>query len=147
MHVNKKKFERNSSLEYCYWKAKHTSEREVYSQLNSNDIYFNNIISCQFSISSGRTCKEKKNLMRFRGQFTLSLDCARQGTSYKYVVVKKGVVHWEYLPEFPSRHYGAIVNRFLSIPEKYLQPGGKVLIACDLKFVIISQSNASSFYS
>ena len=85
--------------------------------------------------------------MRFSGQFTLSLDCARQGTSYKYVVVKKGAVHWEYLLEFPSRHYGAIVNRFLSIPEKHLQPGGKVLIPCDFKFVIISQSNASSFYS
>ena len=27
--------------------------------------------------------------MRFSGQFTLSVDCARQGTSYKYVVVKK----------------------------------------------------------
>lgn len=85
--------------------------------------------------------------MRFSGQFTLSLDCARKGTSYKYVVVKKGDVHWEHLPEFSPRHYGAIVNRFLSIPEKYLLPGGKVLIACDFKSPIISQSIASSFYS
>ena len=64
--------------------------------------------------------------MRFCGQFTLSVDCARQGTSYKYVVVKKGNVHWEGLPEFPSRYPGAIVNRFLSIPKKYLNAGGKL---------------------
>ena len=64
--------------------------------------------------------------MRFSGQFTLSVDCARQGTSYKYVVVKKGNVHWEVLLEFPSRYLGGIVNRFLSIPKKYLKPGGKL---------------------
>ena len=64
--------------------------------------------------------------MRFSGQFTLSVDCARQGTSYKYVVVKKGNVHWEDLPEFPPGYHGGIVNRFLSIPEKYLTPGGKL---------------------
>lgn len=63
--------------------------------------------------------------MRFRGQFTISLDLARKGTFYKYVVVKKGKVHWEELPEFPPRHYYGIVNRVLKIPEKDLQPGGE----------------------
>ena len=68
---------------------------------------------------------DTKKLMRFSGQFTLTVDCARQGTSYKYVLVKKGAVHWELLPEFPPRHDKAIVNRFLSIPPEYLKPGGK----------------------
>ena len=77
-------------------------------------------------LSFQRNCTDQKKLMRFSGQFTLSVDCARQGTSYKYVVVKKGNVHWEGLLEFPSRFPGGIVNRFLSIPKKYLKPGGKL---------------------
>lgn len=77
-------------------------------------------------LSLQRNGVEKKKLMRFSGQFTLTVDCARQGTSYKYVVVKKGTVHWELLPEFPPRFYGAIVDRFLSIPKKHLKPGGKL---------------------
>ena len=76
-----------------------------------------------FSLERNRI--DKKKLMRFSGQFTLTVDCARQGTTYKYVVVKKGAVHWELLPEFPPRYYGAIVDRFLSIPKKYLKAGGK----------------------
>lgn len=64
--------------------------------------------------------------MLFRGQFTISLDRARRGTFYKYVVVKKGEPHYEYLPEFPPMlSYSGIVNRSLKIPEKYLKPGGK----------------------
>lgn len=63
--------------------------------------------------------------MSFRGQLTVSLDRARKGTFYKYVVVKKGKVHWEQLPEFPPANYNGIVNRVLKIPEKYLEPGGE----------------------
>ena len=67
--------------------------------------------------------------MRFTGQFTLSLDRAQRGTGYKYVVVKKGVVHYEYLPEFRPRYGGGIVNRFLHIPDKCLKPGGKLFLS------------------
>lgn len=76
-------------------------------------------------LSLQRNGTEKK-LKRFSGQFTLTVDCARKGTSYKYVLVKKGAVYWELLPEFPSRYNGGVVKRFLSIPEKYLKPGGKL---------------------
>ena len=64
--------------------------------------------------------------MLFRGQFTINLDRARKETFYKYVVVKKGKVHWEQLPEFP-RMYGnkSIVNRLLNIPDKNIKQGGK----------------------
>ena len=65
-------------------------------------------------------------MMRFSGQLTLSVDCAREGTSYKYVVVKKEDLHYEYLAEFPPKRHGTVVNRFLSIPDKYLNPGGKL---------------------
>ena len=77
-------------------------------------------------LSIPRNRKENKTLKRFSGQFTLTVDCARKGTSYKYVVVKKGAVYWESLPEFTSRNCEAIVNRFLSIPNQYLKPGGKL---------------------
>lgn len=63
--------------------------------------------------------------MLFRGQFTITLDRARKGTRYKYVVVKKGEVYWEDLLEFPAVQYNGIVDRSLKIPEKYLKPGGK----------------------
>ena len=63
--------------------------------------------------------------MHFRGQLTISLDRARNGTFYKYVVVNKGTVHYEDLPEFPPQHYYHIVNRSLKIPEKHIGPGGK----------------------
>jgi len=70
--------------------------------------------------------QDKDKLTLFRGQFTLSLERARKGTYYKYVVVKKGDVHWEQLPEFTPR-YGpkSVVNRSLKIPEKRIEPGGK----------------------
>jgi len=66
--------------------------------------------------------KDKNKLLRFSGQFTVSMDRAERGTDYKYVVLKKGIIHWEYLTEFRPR-YGGIVNRFLFIPDKYLKPG------------------------
>lgn len=64
--------------------------------------------------------------MLFRGQFTISLERARKGTRYKYVVVKKGNVHWEQLPEFPPK-WGdeSIVDRVLKIPYKHIEQGGK----------------------
>jgi len=63
--------------------------------------------------------------MLFRGQFIISLDRACKGTFYKYVVVKKGDIYWEELPEFPPVNYYGIVNRVLKIPEKLLEPGGE----------------------
>jgi len=70
--------------------------------------------------------QDKDKLTLFRGQFTISLDRARKGTYYKYVVVKKGKVHWEQLPEFPPTYgYSSIVNRFLKIPDKHIEQGGK----------------------
>ena len=65
--------------------------------------------------------------MLFHGQFTISLERARKGSSYKYVVVKKGKLYWEQLPDFPPRDRGyyGIVNRVLKIPEKHLEPGGE----------------------
>ncbi len=69
--------------------------------------------------------QDKDKLVLFRGQFTISLDRARKGTFYKYVVVKKGKVHWEELPEFPPINYYAIVNRVLKIPENHIEPGGE----------------------
>ncbi|XP_020630793.1 flocculation protein FLO11-like isoform X2 [Orbicella faveolata] len=70
--------------------------------------------------------QEKDKLPLFRGQFTLSLDRARKGTFYKYVVVKKGTVHWEELPEFPPKYScDGVVNRSLNIPGNYIEPGGK----------------------
>ena len=65
--------------------------------------------------------------MRFKGQFTLSIRFAQKGTFYKYAVIKKGDIHYEYLAEFLPRYRGGIVNRFLRIPEKYLKPGGKII--------------------
>lgn len=69
--------------------------------------------------------KDKDRLVLFRGQFKISLDRARKGTSYKYVVVKKGKVHWEVLPEFPPVQYYGIVSRYLKIPDKHIEPGGE----------------------
>lgn len=63
--------------------------------------------------------------MHFSGQCTLTLDRAKRGTSYKYVIIKKGEVHWEELVEFQSRYNGVITDRFLYIPEKHLKSGGK----------------------
>ena len=80
--------------------------------------------------------KDKRTeLMSFSGQFTLSIDRAKQGTCYKYVVIEKGDVHCEYLAEFPPRNKGEIINRFLSIPDKYLKPGGELLLC--FKVIII----------
>ena len=64
--------------------------------------------------------------MRFKGQFTLSITFAQKGTFYKYAVIKKGNVHYEYLTEFLPKYPGGIVDRFLRIPKKYLKPGGKI---------------------
>jgi len=77
-------------------------------------------LKCRIDESEG-----KDKLALFRGQLTISLDRARKGTCYKYVVVRKGRVHWEELPEFPPKHYGGIVNRSLKIPAKHIEQGGK----------------------
>ncbi|KAJ7339374.1 hypothetical protein OS493_005768 [Desmophyllum pertusum] len=74
-------------------------------------------------IGSVKGKDKRTELMSFSGQFTLSIDRAKQGTCYKYVVIEKGDVHCEYLAEFPPRNKGEIINRFLSIPDKYLKPG------------------------
>ncbi|XP_068759451.1 E3 ubiquitin-protein ligase rnf213-alpha-like isoform X4 [Montipora capricornis] len=59
----------------------------------------------------------------YRGQVTLSVDRARRRTKYKYLVVKKGTICWENLPQFVSYYFGGIVNRVLKIPEPYVKPG------------------------
>ena len=70
--------------------------------------------------------KDKDKLILFRGQFTITLDRARWGTAYKYLVVKDGKPHYEELPEFPPKYgYGSIVNRSLKIPQDHIEPGGK----------------------
>lgn len=68
--------------------------------------------------------QDKDKLRLFRGQFTISRDLARRGTFYKYLLVKKGKLHYEELPEFPSLYRG-YVNRLLKIPERHNEPGGK----------------------
>ena len=65
--------------------------------------------------------------MLFRGQFTISLDRARRGTFYKYVVVKTGKVYWEDLADVIPTYYTSIVNRALKIPENHIVPGGKYI--------------------
>ncbi|XP_022800357.1 E3 ubiquitin-protein ligase rnf213-alpha-like [Stylophora pistillata] len=67
--------------------------------------------------------KDKKRLMHFTGQFTLTVSRAQKGTSYKYVIVKKGSVLWEELVEFQPRYREDIMNRFLNIPSKHLKQG------------------------
>ena len=67
-------------------------------------------------------------LKLFQGQITLTIHRALKGTKYKYVIIKKKVVLWEELIEFKSRYDGTIVDRFLSIPDKYLKHGGKLLL-------------------
>lgn len=62
----------------------------------------------------------------YRGQVTLSVDLARKGTRYKYVVVKNGTIYWEDLGQFASSYFHGIVNRVLKIPKKYTKPGGKL---------------------
>ena len=78
--------------------------------------------------SKYRTVKsqDKDKLTLFRGRFTITLDRARWGTAYKYLVVKKGKPYYEELPEFPAKYgYYSIVNRSLKIPDKHVKPGGK----------------------
>lgn len=74
-----------------------------------------------------RTCSDNMNLMHFSGQCTLTMAQAWRGIEYKYMIVKKGDVYWEYLAEFPPTARGAIVNRILKIPENFIKPGGKRL--------------------
>ena len=62
--------------------------------------------------------------MLYRGQVTLSVDRARRGTNYKYLVVKNGKITWEDLSEYG--YFRGIVNRVLKIPEQYIRPGGKL---------------------
>ena len=95
----------------------------VKSALASFSLFLILCLSFKFRVDESR---DKDKLTLYRGQFTLSLDRARKGTFYKYVVVKKGRVHWEQLPEFPPKYgYDSVVNRSLKIPDKRLEPGGK----------------------
>ena len=65
--------------------------------------------------------------MHFTGQFTLTVSRAQKGTSYKYVIIKKGNVVWEELVEFQPRFREDIIDRYLYIPSKYLKQGGEIL--------------------
>ena len=97
----------------------------------THNVRFNKIMPCGYLNLLFFQCRIEKSqdkadkLMLFHGQFTISLERARKGTSYKYVVVKKGKIYWEQLPDFPPRNYYGIVNRVLKIPEKHLEPGGE----------------------
>ena len=79
--------------------------------------------------------KDNTKLLRFFGRCTLSISRAQKGTNYKYVIIKEGEVLWEQLVEFQSRCSGAIVDRFLSIPGKYLKRGGKLCFALLYSFL------------
>ena len=84
------------------------------------------VISCLSLKCRIDESEDKDKLTLFRGEFTISLERARKGTFYKYVVVKRGKVHWEQLPEFPPKFgYSSIVNRSLRIPDKHIEQGGK----------------------
>lgn len=72
--------------------------------------------------------------MLYRGQVTLSVDQARRSTKYKYLVVKKGTLFWEDLPQLASFNFNGIFNRVLKIPEQYVSPGGKLSIIMTLSF-------------
>ncbi|KAJ7339367.1 hypothetical protein OS493_005761 [Desmophyllum pertusum] len=91
--------------------------------------------------------KDKDRLVLFRGQFTISLDRARKGTFYKYVVVKKGKVHWEDLLEFPPGQYYGIVNRYLKIPDKHIEPGATLNQFDGVAYVYGEQSMLEKFKS
>lgn len=79
--------------------------------------------------------KDKEKLLLFRGQFTLSLSRARRGTSYKYLVVKKGSPNYEDLSEFSTAYLrDSIVNRVLKIPEKHIKAGGKLTSVSSARF-------------
>lgn len=69
--------------------------------------------------------------MLYRGQVTLSVHRAYRGTSYKYLVVKRGAITWEDLSEYSYSH--SIVNRVLKIPEQYIRAGGKLAKALMLE--------------
>lgn len=74
-----------------------------------------------FSIFRKQEGKDKPVL--YRGQLAISLDRARKGILYKYLLVKKGKSYWEDLSDF-STFFGN-VNRALKIPERAIKPGGK----------------------
>ena len=121
-------------LPHLQSKAQQTSYECIYEQ-NSNIEFITLLWPCtrlyqyQYTKSPrGDKGKDKKEPKLFQGQFTLTIDRAREGTKYKYVIIKKKVVLWEELIEFQPRYGGAIVDRFLSIPEKYLERGGKLLL-------------------
>ncbi|XP_022801884.1 E3 ubiquitin-protein ligase rnf213-alpha-like, partial [Stylophora pistillata] len=68
--------------------------------------------------------KDNDKLTLFRGKFILDLDRARKDIFYKYLVVKKGVLHWEELPEAPSSFLSeGIFNRAIRIPENGIKAG------------------------
>lgn len=77
-----------------------------------------------FSIFRSVKRKDEDKPVLYRGQVTLSVDLARRGTNYKYLVVKNGNITWEDLSEYGS--FRRIVNRVLKVPEEDNRPGGKL---------------------
>ena len=61
-------------------------------------------------------------LYRGEGTVTISLTRAREGISYKYLVVKKEKEYWEDLSEFSDDVYA---NRSLKFPRDSITAGGK----------------------
>lgn len=84
--------------------------------------------------------------MHFTGQFTLTVSRAQKGTSYKYVIIKKGNVEWEELVEFQPRFRGDIIDRFLYIPSKYLKQGGEILAQFSYFFPVEPPLHSRPFF-
>ena len=76
-------------------------------------------------------------MLLYEGSITLTVERARSGVSYKYVLVRKGKVLYETLPEFTPRSYGGIINRFLRIPEQCRKANGKIHFKTTVIFGIL----------
>ena len=67
--------------------------------------------------------KDEDKPVLYRGEVTISLSRAHQGTSYKYLVVEKEKKYWEDLSEFSPHNVYA--NRGLRIPRDCIKAGGE----------------------
>ncbi|XP_022796392.1 E3 ubiquitin-protein ligase rnf213-alpha-like isoform X2 [Stylophora pistillata] len=98
-------------------------EGHLHIQAEGEDLGNFKINCVDMKVVRGDKGKDKKKPTRFQGQFTLTIDRARKGTKYKYVIIKKKDVLWEELIEFQPSNGGVIVDRFLYVPDKYLKRG------------------------
>ncbi|KAL9988414.1 hypothetical protein ACROYT_G002852 [Oculina patagonica] len=85
--------------------------------------------------------QDKKELVRFRGELTISLDRAHWGTGYKYVVIGKGKPQYEEL-----LGQNGMVNRSLKIPEEHIEPGATWNQYDGVAYVFYIFSKVSGFF-